>query len=122
MKYEVKFDQDLNCIMARIDGEIIKSELKKMAADISELSKKHNCIRLLNDVRNAKLTFLSTTDLYEIPRLLIEWGLPMNLERAVIANKEIVDYHFFETASKNIGQNIRIFTNEDDVNKWLKKE
>ena len=122
MKYEVKYDQNFDCIMARIEGEIIKDELKNMAADIFKLSKKHNCKRMLNDLRNAKLTLLSTADLYEVPRLLSEWGLTSDFERVIFVNKDLMDYRFYETASKNIGQNLRVFTNEDDVNKWLKNE
>lgn len=121
MKFKVIWDQDCNCIMARIEGEIVQYDLENLATEIVRLSREHNCMRLINDLRKAKLNW-KTMDIYEFPKFLSKWGIGPDFKRAIIANANLGDYRFFETISKNIGQDVRIFTSVDDARQWLEIE
>ncbi len=119
MPYEIKYDADLECMMCRVFGELQASELPGFAADVIALLDKHNCVRVLNDLRKVDLR-LSTMAIYNIPELVAGAGLQPNVKRAIVFRKDAEDYEFFETVSINQGQFVRVFTDFDKALTWLK--
>ncbi|MEE9553167.1 MAG: hypothetical protein V3W18_02625 [candidate division Zixibacteria bacterium] len=118
MEFKVSYDRDHDCIRITFDGEVVESELQKLASKLIKVSKEHGCRFILNDMRNATIS-LSTTDIYNLPKQLTDWGIGHDLKRAIVINK-YKDLRFFETVSKNTGQNVQVFTDADEAMHWLK--
>ncbi len=118
MPYKIKYDPDIECMMCRMFGELQASELPGFAADMVALLDKHNCARVLNDVREVDLR-LSTVDFYKVPSLVQKAGLKPTVKRAIVFAKDAKDYGFFETVSVNRGQFVRVFTDFDKAVTWL---
>ena len=119
MPYEIKYDADTECLICHMFEEFHASELPEFASEVVALLDKHSCVRILSDLREVDLR-LSTIDLYNIPKLVAEAGVKHNVKRAIVFSKDAEDYKFLETVSDNRGQFVRVFTDFDEAQTWIK--
>ena len=118
MKYELTYDKERNLIIGKIYGEFDSSLVTEMASDLADMIQKHFCNRLLNDLRSAKIT-PSALEIYTMPRNVAKSGEAIRCKRALVVSGPLKDYHFLETVSANIGQQLKIFTDPDTATDWL---
>ena len=118
MNYELTYDEERDLIVGYIHGDFDSSVVKKMATDLANMVRKHGCSRVLNDLRGAQIT-PSVLDIYSMPKFVNQAGIPIICKRALVVRELSEDYHFLETVSANVGQQVRIFTDPDAAIEWL---
>lgn len=118
MVYTTSYDQDTDCILVTVQGELDLSLLQSIAADVSKIVDRFGCKRILNDLRDAKPTKL-TMDIYSMPETAKQVGVMQACRRALVVTEETPDFHFLETVFVNQGHQVRMFTNLDDARTWL---
>ena len=120
MSYEVSYDSESDIVRARMDGEIEIEEVTKFASDVVHTIIAHDCRRYLNDMRGAVMK-LSTTDIWNVPRVMGKAGMPPATRRALVTTEGNKDASFAETVSHNVGQTVKIFTDLKKAEAWLMK-
>lgn len=121
MPFSVRYDSNNKCLMASMEGEIDIKTIQEFAKEVVQKAKKHNCKKMLNDVRNINIK-LSTVDIYSLPKYAYESGVDMVYKRALVASNDFDDVAFFETVSVNKAQNVRVFRNPEDALEWLQDD
>jgi hypothetical protein len=108
MTYQVVYDPDEDCVHGRIEGQVDLALVHEYAKEIIRQLSAHNCLRFLNDMRQASVT-LSTVDIYDLPAWIEEAGMDRSCKRALLVAKDFDDYLFFETVSRNHGHLVEVF-------------
>ena len=111
--------------MLTLSGIINIQMIKGAIPELARLLKEHNCFLILNDSREA-VPDVSTIDIYSLPKffseMLSEAGVQVHkLRRAIIVSKDMNEFAFFETVSRNRAQNVMLFRDPDEAKKWLKE-
>jgi DNA-binding response OmpR family regulator len=118
-RYKVAYDSRRDCIVGRINGELDIPVAKEFLAELARVISTSGCKRILDDMRRAELT-LSLGDLYFVPRLASEAGIPPTIKSAVlVAEKDWSRYSFFEMAAQIQGQIVKMFTVPGEARCWL---
>jgi hypothetical protein len=120
VSYEVSYDSESDIVRARMYGEVKIEEVAKYASDVVHTVLAHDCRRVLNDMREAVMK-LSTTDIWNVPRIMEKAGMPPATRRALVTTKDNKDATFAEAVSHNVGQTVRVFTDLDEAESWLKR-
>jgi len=94
-----------------------------MIIDTAKLIKSTNCYLVLSDYRKAEIKG-TTTEIYEMTNTFINEMKKEGVEyytvkRAILVKNNVEDFKFYEIASRNKGQQIGIFENQDEAVKWL---
>ena len=119
MEYELEYDEALGVIVGRLHGELDAAGARRVASDLAQLVRKHDCRLFLNDLRDANIT-RSTLEIYSIPRVVKDVGVPGGMRRALVVGGITEDFEFLETASLNAGNLIKLFTDPDEALAWLR--
>jgi len=123
MAHTLTYNADLNILELKVQEILDLSEIRQITSESVQLVKKHNCFLLLSDFREATLK-LSVFEIYETPKIIAEIfdasGLPIyQVKRAVVAARDLADFGFFETVTKNQMQNAKLFQDVEEAKKWL---
>ena len=118
MKYDLAYDEERDLIIGHVYGEFASSLVTEMSSDLAKIIRKHSCYRLLNDLRDAKIT-PETLEIYIMPRYVATSSEASKCKRALVVSGPLKDYHFLETVSVNLGQQLKIFTDPDIAIAWL---
>ncbi|MFA7094598.1 MAG: hypothetical protein WC116_08875 [Thermovirgaceae bacterium] len=116
--YELEYDEEKKIITGRITGELNRAVAAAMASRLAELSLRHGCFRLLNDLREADL-IPSVLDIYMIPREVEKAGILKTFKRALLVRPPLDDFRFLETVSFNEGHRLRVFRDPEEALQWL---
>ncbi len=119
MNHEFRYDEAQDIIMGRLHGKLDAVVAKEVATDLARLVGEHGCRRLLMDLRGAQVTS-STLEIYTIPRVVKEAGVSGSIKRAVVVAEITQDFEFLETASVNMGSQVKLFTDPEAALAWLK--
>ena len=109
MAYKVVYDPDEDCVFGSITGDVDLEMVQRYAREIIKQLSAHNCLRFLNDMREASLQ-MSTVDLYDLPAWIEEAGVDPSCRRALLVSRDFNDYEFYETVSRNHGHIVAVFT------------
>lgn len=118
MPYTVTYDTETDCIFVTIEGELNLLLLDSMAAEVSRCIKEHGCRRILNDLRNTKLTG-HAIDIYSMPKHALRAGVTRSVQRALVVSGAFSEFRFLETVFINRGNIVRLFNSIDDARRWL---
>ncbi len=118
MPYNISSDPEAHCVFAIFEGTVDIVGIQRVAVEFVKASSRHDCLALLIDMREAKLT-MSILEIYKIPQIMVIAGVDPRCKRAVVASQITEDYRFFETVSVNSGQILKIFTDFDSAKRWL---
>ena len=66
MQYTVNYDEELDYIFVKIQGELSLVTLQDIAMDVAKLVQKTNCHRILNDLRQAT-PVTGAVEIYNMP-------------------------------------------------------
>jgi hypothetical protein len=110
-------------ILIETSGAQDISMVRQMTAEVVELALRFGVTRFLKDDREADLQ-LTTLEIYEIPKILAELGIPRSSRIAVLMNSSSTqrrDFEFFKTRMHNEGMpEARIFVDsKEDALGWL---
>ena len=110
MKWEFLFDENENILFAKIHGVLNMADNTVMIKESLEPIEKRKCHRLLVDYIEIESQEIGTFDIYSIPKLFTELGVPRNLRIADVMPKIYgKDFGFFETVCRNSGYFVSIF-------------
>lgn len=123
MAHTVTYNLEMGIIETSAQGKLTLNEAKELISEITECAIANNCFLCLSDYHEAIID-MSTFQIYDIPKILSNvvdsLGLhPNKFKRAIIVEKGLRDFSFFETVSRNSGQNIKLFRDIDEAKKWL---
>jgi hypothetical protein len=118
MEYEVYYDAEDDCVYGKIQGQVELEAIWDFAKEVAEETASHNCMRFLNDLREAVLTLLPF-QIYDIPDIVDDAGLDPLCRRALLVSQDFKEYGFFETTSYNRGQPVKIFKDFEQAKEWL---
>jgi hypothetical protein len=89
-----------------------------MASELAGLIESTGYCRVLNDLREARLS-CSSFGICGMPGIVDKQGVPLGCRRALLVADQSGDFQFLETASANVGQQVSIFTDLATALEWL---
>lgn len=126
MPFTIHLDKETGIIRGTITGKINNLVLRQYALEMDKLISTENNKLILSDYRKAFFSF-SVLELFHLPekhKILVD-SLGKNihaLKRALLIGKSDDDLaNFFEDVAVNRGQNVRVFTSEEEAIAWLLK-
>lgn len=123
MSNSVTYDAEDRLITIGLKGKIDKALVRKLASETGQIARQHDCYLVLTDAREATVD-MTTLDIYDLPNILVEilseTGIPLyKFKRALVVSTDIDDFTFFETVSRNRGQDVRLFRSMDEARLWV---
>ena len=123
MPYSVAYDAQAGVIAASFRGGINMSVVQGCATEIMRVAKDKDCYLVLTDAREGHME-ISMMDIYDLPKVLsriaaVEGVRIGRFRRAAIIYNDLEDFAFFETVSRNRGQNVVLFHEVTEAKKWL---
>ena len=118
MPYKVYYEEEGDYLSVTVEGDFALSTLKDLAADVAKSIAQYGCNRILNDMRQAKLT-KRTIDIYNMPKTAKSSGVDFYCKRALVVSEQSSDFHFLETVFRNQGHNVKMFTDNEEAINWL---
>ncbi|MCE9613120.1 MAG: hypothetical protein K8T26_02520 [Lentisphaerae bacterium] len=119
MNYRISYDHERDLIYGSVEGDLDPALVKAMAAEFASIVASTGCRKLLNDLRNARITH-SPLDIHSMPRIIDTQGVSLVCRRALLISEPSEDFEFLETVSLNFGQQVRLFYNLEAALEWLK--
>ncbi len=118
MRYTLHYDYIEQIIVAQVVGELNAFGVEQMSAQLAALIADTGCILILNDLCEASIS-KSAFEIYAMPRIVRDAGVPLNCKRALLVHSLPSDFAFLETTSVNLGQSVKLFTDFDAALAWL---
>jgi hypothetical protein len=123
MPYDLKYNAELGIIEGRVEGEFTAQNIRDWSIAAAQLAEEQACDLYLHDFRQGRVK-LSTLEIHQLPEILAEiftaHGMDIHrVKRALVVNRDIEDYRFFENVASNRGQPVRVFTDIDEATRWL---
>ena len=130
MPFTITYNLETGFVEAKVQGTISFDEIKEIYSKYVQTTMENESFLYLADYREATLD-LSTTELYDLPKILSDIVAPLGINvhklrrAAVIAKglkgKQLGDYGFYETVTLNRWQNTKLFEDMDEAIKWLSR-
>ena len=117
--FKVYYDEEQKCLICSLEGKVGFETIKKYAEKILETGDKHQCKSLFNDLRKAESSF-SLTDFVELMSMMTSMGFDTSWKRAMVVDKDALEYRFYEALILNEAINLKLFTNPYEAMIWLK--
>lgn len=123
MVHTIFYNPETHIIEVKITGDLDNSDTDEIISAIVQTAMENNCFLCLADYRHAVLN-LSTFQIFEVPEKISQAFAqfeihPVKLKRAIVVANNLKDFYFYETATLNSGQNIKLFQDIDEAKKWL---
>ncbi len=122
MKWQMTYNETENTVIIKTSGVLETASATTMRNEGWEFIKQHGCLRCLLDHSDLEGYLLQTLDIYNIPKIYKEIGIPHSFRMAVIVPKILMkDLYFYETVCRNNGYFVSLFFEQEDAWNWLKK-
>ena len=126
MAHKTIFNVETGIIETKYQGIVTFNEVKEVVSESITLSEENKRYLWLADYSEATLN-LSTMEIYDLPKLILEAATSLNIvafhiKRAIVIIRDKANYEFAEIVSKNRGQNIDLFDDIEKARKWLRNE
>lgn len=123
MDFQVKYDEELNCVVGKLTGDLTLDVLKAYVTEISSVAKLHPCWRFLNDMRSANIP-MPILEVYQAMNELTPEGFDSRWKRAVLIKPPYDEekMKFFESAAYVRRIAIKTFVDYDEAMEWLNIE
>ena len=121
MSFTVDYDLDNDCILVHVKGHFDPSVLHRIAEQVAVFVRVHHCLRVLNDLTQAKLT-PGVADVYDMPTQAAKAGIENQLKRALLVKVVSPQIEFLETVFMNQGHLVKVFTDRNAALAWLRGE
>lgn len=121
MLFEINYDKEKECIFVTFTGVISMPVVNEYIAALLPVLEETDCRRLLSDCREAGIQ-LTSRDIMQFPKLAAASPLTARLKRAVVASTGTSGYDLYETLSKVMGQQLRVFETPEEALEWLMED
>lgn len=118
MPYSINYDSSAHIVYVIVEGELNLSLLRGIASDVAQHVKKHNCKRILNDMRDAKPT-KSIQEIFNMPKQANKSGVTPDIKRALVVSEYSSSFKFLETVFVNQGNTVHLFDCMSTAKSWL---
>lgn len=123
MSHTIVYNPETHSVNLEVQGNVTFDYIKEMLEQTTRIVKENNARRLLHDYRKAQWK-LSTSEIYELPRIALEAYASIginatSLERMAVVAKDFEDARFLETVFVNTGQHVRVTYDIDEAMKWV---
>jgi hypothetical protein len=121
-KFSLIFEKEPDFLHVRVTGERIRKILFDIAVEIIETAVENQYTKVLVDI--SQLTGqLNTIDSYDLgTKDLPKLRQAIRMKIAIRDTRISENLQFFETVCRNIGLNIRVFTDTDEAGRWLRSD
>ena len=116
----VGYEDQKDHVLGRIEGALTKDVASNYFTKLVSVTSEKNCVKVLTDVRKAKL-MADEKDMEELAKdLEPKIGVPVHLKRALLVEDDVKAYKTWENFCFKSGhKNMRIFSNEEAATEWL---
>lgn len=122
MEFFVEFEEELNIVSGRIDGDITREIAKNYFTRVGEVVIQEGCERVLTDVRSASLV-ASEEDMESLSRELAQIGLSASYRRAIVLSDDVSRYKVWENYCFTAGhKNLKLFVDCSLAKEWLSEQ
>ena len=118
MPYTIRYDSEKECVFATFTGNISMPLVREYIAALLPVLEETDCHLLLSDCLEAEV-HLSSRDIMQFPKMAAESPLTTRLKRAVVVTPGTSGYELYETLSKVMHQQLRVFKTREEAMKWL---
>jgi hypothetical protein len=123
MPYHIDYWEDEKIIMIKDTGESFYNDFVQQSKEALALARSKNARLFFSDcilLENKASIF----DIYNLPKVYDEIGASRLNRLALLIKADSPDaavFRFYETACRNRGWNVKVFTNYDEAMAWLKQ-
>jgi hypothetical protein len=122
MKWQMSFNEKENILFVKTLGVLDMETTKALIKECLEVIEQQNCRRCLVDNSEIESLNIGTIDIYSIPKLHAELGVPRNLRIAEVTSKnDERDFDFYETVCRNNGYSVSVYFDVESALQWLKQ-
>ncbi|MFO7650820.1 MAG: STAS/SEC14 domain-containing protein [bacterium] len=118
LHHTVEYDSATGCLHIRISGRLDIVGVRAAFDNIFARAREHGCRCMLTDLRGTEIG-LDKVDLFDIATHFSTHAAPGLSRRAIVAAAAPDLTRFYETASANRGQHVRVFRDLDSAREWL---
>ncbi len=120
MSVQFKIEHKENWLVAHMTGKADTRDIPKRYAELADLCEQSGKIKIIVDITGSYVP-QSTYDKFEMGEHAIIFTL-RHIQVAVLAKVEQIDpQRFGESVAKTRGANLRLFTDMDSAEEWLRK-
>jgi hypothetical protein len=123
MGHKISIKKGENFVHSYVLGPISWELLAKLMTKTAEKGEKWGFNRYLSDLRGAEKQMRIYQDFEFAQRQAREYGLKPGVSKhaLIVRHEEIAEYSFVETAFRNAGYRLKIFTEEDAAFDWIRE-
>ena len=122
MNYTIELSENRKFFRIRPKVPITTKIVRQWAVELTEMSHAHGILHFLFDVRDVKNVSTILENYMFSYNEAEELKLQKNVRSAILVNQEDESHDFVETTMKNVGYNVRLFTDEASALKWMEQE
>ena len=119
MEYEISIPKNGDYISIKVNQPVTADLGRRFAVDAARLAKEQNIKKFLCDVRNAPNLQSVSEDYFYANTEMDQFGFSKATRSALLVNPDDRSHDFIETAFRNAGYNVKIFTDESAAISWL---
>ena len=121
MIFDIQYNAEQDFIRVVFNGRITMSVVQEYISTLLPVLEETDCRRLLSDCSQAEV-HLTSSDIMQFPKMAADSPLTARLKRAVVATPGTSGYDLYETLSRIMGQQLRVFDKRDEALAWLLQE
>lgn len=118
MSYAIRYDPKPEIIRLELDIAVNAPIAKSMVLDAMKLARVHKCKSILVVFSNPSVED-DTMAIYNFAKSLPDLGIDPSVRIAGVLPRQDPDHRFFETVAKNVGYEVRYFTDLGLAEEWL---
>lgn len=119
MKYEVSLSGDGTYVLIRVRGAMTRELGRRCGKDAVRMGAEHGLRRFLFDLRDAPNIENILSNYQFAYKDMADFGFDRQARSALLTNPSDRSHDFIETAFRNAGYDVRIFSDEESAVAWL---
>ncbi len=121
MALSVQYDRERRFVLVEVTSLIDTAVATSIAREVVSLGAIHDCKNFLLDFRKTAIVE-GTMEIYNFANSLPDLGLGRDVRIASIISGEDPDHRFYETVARNLGFDVRYFTDREQAERWLAEQ
>jgi len=122
MKYELSISESGGYISIKVNQPMTTDLGRRCGVDAARLANERNITNFMFDVRKAPNLQSVTEDYIYAYKEMAHFGFSKAMRSALLVSPDDRSHDFIETAFRNAGYIVKIFTDESSAISWLEKK
>jgi hypothetical protein len=119
MEFSVSYEEGLGIVSGRIEGDLTVENAAEYFARVGNVAGKKGCLKVLTDVRRARLN-ASEEGMLELAKGLNALGVEEGLWRAIVVDDDVKGYKVWENCCFRQGHHrVKLFFDLRKAIDWL---